>query len=132
MVTQIDMKDKVFYQDFLMEIPTTNDEFPDVELQYVESLEGFSDILDEYNLFDCMLGKIRTISFQRLHNMLAKNEWEHIFDLASKCDKVILIDDILIKNEEVRSIKEFYLKVYYLNLKKYNNNTYVCMNVNKT
>ena len=41
MVTQIDMKDKVFYQDFLMEIPTTNDEFPDVELQYVESLEGF-------------------------------------------------------------------------------------------
>lgn len=30
------MKDKVFYQDFLIEIPTTNDEFLDVELQYVE------------------------------------------------------------------------------------------------
>lgn len=119
------MPNKIFYQDFLMDFSKDDNDNPIVELKYLDSMEGFLPISTKYNLFDVVNGMNRFISFQYLHNLLNKDEWDLLFKKCSKCDKVLLIDDIEILNNEVIEMKNFYLKVYYLNLLKYNSCTYI-------
>ena len=119
------MPNKIFYQDFLMDFSKDDNDNPIVELKYLDSMEGFLPISTKYNLFDVVNGMNRFISFQYLHNLLNKDEWDLLFKKCLKCDKVLLIDDIKILNNEVVEMKKFYLKVYYLNLLKYNSCTYI-------
>lgn len=118
------MFNKILYQDFLMDFSKDENDNPIVDLQYIDSIEGFYPISVDYNLFD-INGMNRFVSFQYLHNLLKKEDWNMLFKKCSKCDKVILVDDIKILNDEVFEMKKFYLKVYYLNLLKYNSSTYI-------
>ena len=119
------MPNKIFYQDFLMDFSKDDNDNPIVKLKYLDSMEEFLPISTKYNLLDIVNGMNRFISFQYLHNLLNKDEWDLLFEKCSKCDKVLLIDDIKILNNEVVEMKKFYLKVYYLNLLKYNPCTYI-------
>ncbi len=118
------MSNKTFYQDFLMDFSKDENDNPIVELKYLDSMNEFMPISVEYNLFD-INGMNRYVSFQYLHNLFNKTEWELLFKRCAKCAKVLLVDDIKIFNKEVIEIKNFYLKVYYLNLLKYNSFTYI-------
>ncbi len=117
--------DKVFYQDFLMDFPYDKNEYPLVDIKYVDNISHAQEYGQPYNLFDVAYGYYRTISFQYLHDCLDKEKWFKIFECIAKLDGVILVDDIIVINDEVREMKEFYLKVYYWNLRQYNQNIYV-------
>lgn len=118
------MFNKILYQDFLMDFSKDENDNPVVDLQYIDSIEGFYPISVDYNLFD-LNGMNRFVSFQYLHNLLKKEDWNMLLKKCSKCDKVLLVDDIKILNDEVFEMKKFYLKLYYLNLLKYNSSTYI-------
>ena len=117
--TEKRVKDKkFFYQDFLMDVPCDND-YPVVELKYVNSIANCASFDEKDNLLDYIDGKVRTISFKYLHNLLDIREWEKIFEIISNFKKLIIVDDIEIVNIEVSPMKDFYLKIYYVNLSKY-------------
>ncbi len=117
--------DKVFYQDFLMDFPYDKNEYPLVDIKYVDNISHAQEYGQPYNLFDVAYGYYRIISFQYLHNCLDKEKWLEIFERIAKLDGIILVDDIIVINDEVREMKEFYLKAYYWNLRQYNQNIYV-------
>ena len=113
------MKDKkVFYQDFLMDIPCEKD-YPIVKLKYIDSIYNYASFDEKDNLLDYIDGKIRTISLGYLHNLLEEKEWHILYEMVKKFHKLIIVDDIFVINEEVKPIKDFYLKVYYYNLNIY-------------
>lgn len=113
------MKDKkVFYQDFLMDIPCEKD-YPIVKLKYIDSIYNYASFDEKDNLLDYIDGKIRTISLGYLHNLLEEKEWHILYEMVKKLHKLIIVDDIFIINEEVKPIKDFYLKVYFYNLNIY-------------
>ncbi len=118
------MSNKYFYQDFLMEFPKDENDYPIVQLKYLDSKDDFFPLSVDYTLFDFDKVK-RYISFQQLHDTLDKIKWDVVLDKCSKCDVLLLIDDIKITNDELIEMKNFYLKVYYFNLLKYNKNTYI-------
>lgn len=117
--------DKIFYQDFLMDFPYDENEYPIVEIRYVDDISHIQEYGQSYNLFDVEYGYYRTISFQYLHDCLKVEKWSEIFNCVATLDGVILVDDIIVMNDEVKELKEFYLKTYYWNLKQHNPNIYV-------
>ncbi len=116
---------KIFYQDFLMNFPYDEHEFPKVDIEYTNDLFGAEQYGIPYNLFDIQNGYNRYISFQLLHNATKISFWNKLFYDISSFDRIILIDDININNIEVNEMKDFYLKAYYWNLKQYNKNVYI-------
>lgn len=89
---------RIFYQDFLFkDIPVDENEFPDIQIQYVPR---------EYDLSGCIC-----ISLDCLFRMDHEREWEELFSRISNSN-VCIIDDVFIENEEMEFYKEFYLKTY--------------------
>ncbi len=121
-------KNKYFYQDYLMDFPYDNNEFPLVTINYINTLEYAQEFDIPFNLFDLPGKYYRYLSFQFLHDQKEKEKWEELFKQVKKLDGVIIVDDINIWNKEVYSMKEFYLKVYYWNIKQYNQNVFVFKN----
>ena len=94
-------KDKKFYQDFLFEtISTDEQEYPAVELSY--STIEVPDI---------------EISLTYLMSILTQLAWDKMI-ASTKNKKVVIYDDAPVKNTEVLPYKLFYLKVYYYLLKE--------------
>ena len=122
------MNKKIFYQDFLMNFDMDSNEFPKVKLKYIYNIDHYPDLNEPDNLFDCIDGKNRVISFQILHDTLNEAEWENMLSKAKCVDMLIIIDDIKIENDEVADMKDFYLKVYYWNFSNLNSNTYIYTN----
>ena len=94
-------KDKKFYQDFLFEtISTDEQEYPAVELSY--STIEVPDI---------------EISLTYLMSILTQPAWDKLI-ASTKNKKVVIYDDVPVNNTEVLPYKLFYLKVYYYLLKE--------------
>lgn len=94
-------KDKKFYQDYLFEtISTDEQEYPAVELSY--STIEVPDI---------------EISLTYLMSILTQPAWDKMI-ASTKNKKVVIYDDVPVKNTEVLPYKLFYLKVYYYLLKE--------------
>jgi len=108
-----------------MDFPYDSFGYPIIDIELINDVNSCADINDEYNLFDYSNGVNRTISFQYLHDLVNEDLWQKLFTIVEKVNSVIIIDDIIIKNDEVKCMKDFYLKVYYYNLKKHNNKTYI-------
>lgn len=119
-------KNRIFYQDYLMDFEKDSNDYPVVSLKYIDNIDDCLDINYEYNLFDIQNSLIkRTISFQKLHDMLKKEVWNKLLNKVKNLDLVVIVDDIIIDNTEVCEMKDFYLKVYYWNLFQVNQNTYI-------
>ena len=94
-------KDKKFYQDFLFEtISTDEQEYPAVEFSY--SIIEVPDI---------------ETSLTYLMSILTQPAWDKMI-ASTKNKKVVIYDDVPVKNTEVLPYKLFYLKVYYYLLKE--------------
>lgn len=116
---------KYFYQDFLMNFPYDDNEFPVIDLKYINDISNAQKYGEPYNLFDFSNGYVRYFSFTELHELEKESDWNNIFSKILEFDSVIIIDDLKIKNIEVISMKEFYLKVYYWNFLQHNTNIFV-------
>ncbi len=97
---------KYFFQDFLLEnMPVDERDYPDVEIEICKN-----------NDFDPDSNTI--ISFDRMLRMNKYDEWNSLF-MKIKNKKVIIVDDVPITNSEVKSLKDFYLGVYYYKLSQH-------------
>lgn len=123
MVNQI--MSNYFYQDYLMNFPYDDNEFPIVELKYINDINNVQKFNEPYNLFDFSYGYIRYFNFSELHELEKESEWNDIFLKITKFESVIIVDDLPIKNNEVKDMKEFYLKVYYWNFLQHNPNVFI-------
>lgn len=123
MVNQI--MSKYFYQDYLMDFPYDDNEFPIVELKYIRDIKDVQKFNEPYNLFDFSYGYKRYFNFSELHELEKESEWNDIFLKITKFESVIIVDDLPIKNNEVKDMKEFYLKVYYWNFLQHNHNVFI-------
>lgn len=108
-----------------MDFPYDKNENPITTIQYINDITFAQEFGEPYNLFDYSNGFYRYISFQELHDTNDENKWRDILSSVSCLDGLILIDDIHVNNDEVKDMKNFYLKVYYWNLKQHNENVYV-------
>ena len=106
-------------------VPFDKKDYPEGEFEYIETIDQQSNIFEDYNLFDYMYGTNRYIKLSELFEADSKAKWSTIKIKASGCDSITIFNDVLIENEEVRFIDDFYLKVFYLALKNENPNCYV-------
>lgn len=108
-----------------MDFPYDDNEFPVVDLKYINDINSAQKFNEPYNLFDFSFGYKRYFNFSELHELEKESEWNDIFLKITKFESVIIVDDLPIKNDEVKSMKEFYLKVYYWNFLQHNSNVFI-------
>lgn len=114
---------KIFYQDFLFEnIKTDASDFPIIELEYSESCPYCKEYCTnmQKGLYDSL-----SIKLSQLIELTQENDWNTLFAIVSKYKSVYLIDDILLKNDELKEYKDFYLKTYFYKIKNYCSNCFI-------
>ena len=93
--------------------------------EYVDSIVNRSSIFEEPNLFDCAFGCNRYVKLSELFNADNSEKWKYLLDRARNCDSITIVKDISYKNIELSFIENFYLKVFYSELKKANPVCYI-------
>lgn len=96
---------RIFFQDFLFQgIQYDEQEYPVANIKYAHS---FEDIADYTVLLLSVLIK-----------MNREIEWENLFARIEE-ENICIRDDIEVENEKIKSYKQMFLSVYYLNLQKH-------------
>ena len=109
------MKDRLFYQDFLYhDMQVDKEDYPDIELEFCTDVA-------EYRIENIKIVPTfseATIELNRLMNIRKEEDWKLLEENISKLEKVIIEDDIEIKNPELNEYKLFFLKTYFWRFKQ--------------
>lgn len=105
--------------DWLKDLQTDYEDMPKCEIYYVESLNIMSHINSDYNLFDYMYGTKRYIYLSELLEIHDSLEWKRLIDHVEQCDSITIAHDLIVKNNELIFAVNFYIRVFYCQLRKH-------------
>lgn len=106
--------EKYFFQDFLFREMPIKDDSPDVEIEYSNDISKCVDMLGD------LTGNSQVaIGFSYLLEQEKETDWQKIVDTARRADTITIVDDIYLKNAELKEYKNFYLCAYYWYLSQY-------------
>ena len=101
-----------------------NDNIADIA-EYVDNIVNRSSLFDDPNLFDYAFGCNRFVKLSELFDADNSEKWENLLDRARNCDSIAIVKDISCKNIELSFIENFYMKVFYSELKSVNPACYI-------
>lgn len=93
--------------------------------EFVDSIVNRSSLFDGPNLFDYAFGCNRYVKLSELFNADDIEKWEDLLDRARNCDSIAIVKDISCKNIELSFIEDFYVNVFYSELKNANSACYI-------
>lgn len=123
------MKKRLFYQDFLYQDMTVDkNDYPDVVLEYCIDVAGCS-IVD---VNKAASSPEAIIKLTKLMSIRKEEDWARLEKNVEKLKKVIIEDDIELKNSELDDYKLFFLKTYFWRLRQCCKDCYIKKPLNAT
>ncbi len=123
------MKNRVFYQDFLYhDMLVDKNDFPDVKLEYCNDVAGYSRV-DVHKAVSTSEAKV---NLTRLMSIRKEDDWNQLENNVAKLKKVVIEDDLEIRNSELDDYKDFFLKTYFYRLKQCCKECYIKKPLNAT
>lgn len=103
---------------WLRDIKTDNADIPECEICYIDAIKEMSHINDEYNLFDYAYGVNRYILLSELFQMSDEVDWMQLLLRIKRYDSITIVNDFVLQNEELHFAVEFYIKVFFWQLRR--------------
>ena len=123
------MKKRVFYQDFLYhDMQVDKEDFPDVKLEYCNDVAEYS-IVDVHKAAS---SSEAIVNLTRLMSIRNEEDWNQLEKNVAKLKRIIIKDNLELRNSELDEYKDFYLKTYFYRLKQCCEECYIKKPLNAT
>ena len=90
------------------------DDYPDIILKYCTDVAGYSRMAFDKETTDSQA----IVKLSSLMSIRKEDDWMFLENNISKLKKIVIEDDIELKNTELAEYKEFFLKTYYWRFKR--------------
>lgn len=98
---------KYLFQDFLFNNMPIKDDYPDVKVEYTDSIDNCIDIMRPVEKNHVAVGLSYLLRLEK------ESAWNDIVSIISRNESVTIVDDLELKNSELKPYKDFYLASYY-------------------
>jgi hypothetical protein len=107
------------------DIDLEKNDTPVCNIIYTNSIDDKTHISYDYNLFDCIYGFNRYINLTELFKANEETTWKAIMERIQECDSITIVNDITTDNDELSFITDFYVRVFYSDVKSHCSQCYL-------